>query len=277
MAFTKDRAGEFASALRGSAWFDRAVGLGFVTHGLVHLVVAWLALRLALGEQAEASNGGALAEIASTGWGAVLVWAVAAGMAVLVLWCVFEAVLGPDPQPDSRAKRVWARTKPAGKAVVYAALGWSAASVALGARGGDGSRGAEETWTARLMSAPAGQALVVVVGLAVAVMGIVLAWRGWSERFVRDLEAGATSGSTGSTYVVFGKLGHIAKGAAFVVVGGLFVQAGLSHRSRDAGGLDDALRTVRDAPAGPYLLMAVAAGIAAYGLFDFVRARHGDH
>ena len=41
-----------------------------------------------------------------------------------------------------------------------------------------------------------------------------------------------------------------------------------------SGSTDKALHTVLQQPFGPYLLMALAAGIACYGLFNFARARH---
>jgi hypothetical protein len=41
--------------------------------------------------------------------------------------------------------------------------------------------------------------------------------------------------------------------------------------------LDGALRTVQAAPAGPPLLLLVALGLAAYGLFSLVSARCRRH
>jgi type IV secretory pathway VirB2 component (pilin) len=73
---------------------------------------------------------------------------------------------------------------------------------------------------------------------------------------------------------MLGKVGYISKGVAFVIVGGLFVAAGVTHEPKKSGGLDDALRTVLQQPFGPFLLILIAAGIACYGLFCFARARH---
>ena len=57
------------------------------------------------------------------------------------------------------------------------------------------------------------------------------------------------------------------------MVGLLFGAAAVSSRAADAGGLDAALKEVRDQPFGPYLLTLVALGIAAYGVYAFVKAR----
>ena len=261
-----------AERAEDSSWLDRAVSFGLVAHGAVHLVVAWLALQLAFGDQEQASNSGALRELAQQPLGRFLVGAVAVGMFVLVVWRLLEAVVGH--QDDEGAKRLGKGVLSVGMAVVYGTIGVSAAGIALGS--GGSSSNSEETWTARLMSLPAGQALVVCLGVGIVVVGGVLVWRGWTEKFAEQLEAEGRSGKDGSAYILLGKVGHVAKGVAFGVVGALFVQAGLSHRSKEAGGLDDALQTVREQPFGPVLLCVVAAGIACYGLYAFARARHLD-
>lgn len=261
-----------AARAEDSDWLDHAVSFGLVVHGVVHLVVAWLALQLAFGDKEQASNSGALQELAQQPLGRFLVGAVAVGMFVLVVWRLLEAAAGH--RDEDGAKRVAKRIFSVAMAVVYGALGVSAAGVALGSGGSKSN--SEETWTARLMSLPAGQALVVLLGVGIVVGGGVLVWRGWTEKFTEQLEAEGQTGKDGRAYVLLGKIGHIAKGVAFGVVGALFVQAGLSHRSKEAGGLDDALQTVREQPFGPALLCVVAVGIACYGLYAFARARHLD-
>ena len=70
-----------------------------------------------------------------------------------------------------------------------------------------------------------------------------------------------------------GVVGYIAKGVALAVVGGLFIAAGMRGNAKESSGLDGALRTLKEQPFGPALLTGIAAGIAAYGLYGFSRAR----
>jgi type IV secretory pathway VirB2 component (pilin) len=91
---------------------------------------------------------------------------------------------------------------------------------------------------------------------------------------MENLDARGTMGDTGTAYRWVGKVGYIAKGIAFMVIGGLFVAAGVTHDPQKSGGLDDALRTVVQQPFGPFLLILIAVGIACYGFFCFARARH---
>jgi len=71
-----------------------------------------------------------------------------------------------------------------------------------------------------------------------------------------------------------GVLGFTAKGAAYAVVGILVVAAAVTYDLSKSRGLDMALRTVAAQPYGRALLLAVAAGVAAYGFFAFAEARH---
>ena len=58
------------------------------------------------------------------------------------------------------------------------------------------------------------------------------------------------------------------------MVGLLFVAAALARDKDEAGGLDQALQTLKQQLAGPVLLTVVGVGFAAYGLYCFARARY---
>jgi hypothetical protein len=71
-----------------------------------------------------------------------------------------------------------------------------------------------------------------------------------------------------------GVIGYIAKGVALAVVGVLLVSGAAQNSLTQDTGLDGALRALRKQPEGPWLLSAVALGIAAYGVYSFARAKH---
>lgn len=260
-----------AERVADSQGMNLAVRVGMFAHGVVHLLIAWLAARLAFGASEAPSNQGALRELASQPLGGLLVWAVAIGLVPLVVWRALDAWVG-EHDDDSALRRAASRAGSAAMALVYAAMAWTAFRVAAGARSSGG--GTEESGASKLLDLPAGQVLVVCVGLAVLGVAVALAWRGVTASFADHLDAEGRSGRSGRAYILLGRVGHLAKGVALAVVGVLFVVAGLSHRAREAGGMDDALQLLRREPYGPALLLAVAVGIAAYGLWDFARARH---
>lgn len=258
---------------------DHAVRLGLIAYGVVHLLIGWLALQIAFGEGGNASSSGALQTLARQPLGAVLVWLVAGGMLLLVVWRLLEAWQGHD-EKDGAEKR-GKQAASVLKAVLYGALGVSAVQIAIsdstsggGKSGGGKSGSGTDGITAQLMQMPGGQLIVGAVGLAVIGYGIHYWYRGLSEKFMENLDGEGRSGDTGDAYKWIGKAGHLAKGTAIGVIGGLFVWAAFTHDAQKSGGLDQALQRTASAPFGQALLTVVAVGIACYGVYCFARARH---
>jgi hypothetical protein len=96
--------------------------------------------------------------------------------------------------------------------------------------------------------------------------------KGVRKKFMSDL-TGTGGGAVGPVVVRLGQAGYVAKGIALGVVGGLLVAAAVRADASQAGGLDEALRTIRDQPFGMGLLLVTGLGIAAFGLYSFARAR----
>ena len=260
-----------AEKVHQSDGLDHAVRIGLIAYGIVHLLVAWLALQLAFGDkEGQASNGGALSYLAEQPLGGFLVWGIAVGMLLLVVWRLLEFAFGYRAVSDD-TKRWRKRATSLGKAVIYGTIGLSAVKVATGDSGG---KGGTDSTTAKLMDLPAGPWIVGAVGVAIIGYGISLVVRGWTEKFREHLDMQGQAGPDGSAYVLLGKAGYIAKGIAIAIVGGLFGYAAITHDAKQSGGLDQALQTVLEQPYGQALLTAIAFGIAAYGLFCFARARH---
>jgi len=261
-----------------SKTLDRGIRVGLVVYGVMHLLIALIAFQLVLGEAGgqKASGSGAFAELADSGLGRAVLWVMVLGFLMLVVWQGIEAAVGH--RDEEGGKRLAKRLVNAGRAVVYAVLGVSAATTALNAGspgGGSGGGGAStDTFTARLMSAPGGQILVVVVGLAVVGVGAALVYRGVKEKFTKHLDAGAKQGERRKPIVLLGKVGYAAKGVALAAVGVLFLVAGVRHDPDKSGGLDAALRELLQEPFGGWLVGAVALGLAAFGLYCFAWARH---
>ena len=114
------------------------------------------------------------------------------------------------------------------------------------------------------------------LGAGVIVVAGFLAYRGWKEKFRSKLDVKGNTGKDGRAYVLAGKVGYIAKGAALAVIGVLFLYAALSHDAQKSAGLDQALHKVLQQPFGSPVLVVIAVGFACYGLFCFAWARHLD-
>ncbi len=265
-----DKADRLGRQTDQSDTLDIAVRVGLVAYGVVHLMIAWLALQLAFGDKSgQASSTGALHELAQQPLGSVLIWAIAIGMFLLVVWRAIEAAVG-SPEKDGK-DQVKARLVSAGKAIIYASIGVSALRIATGS---GGSKGGTDSTTAKLMNLPGGQLIVGLVALGILAYGGNMIRRAWTEKFREHLSSEGTSGDDGAAYIWFGKIGYVAKGLAIGIVGLLFGYAAITHEANKSGGLDQALQKVLQQPFGPYLLGVIALGIGCYGLFCFARARH---
>jgi hypothetical protein len=263
------RAGDQA---RRSGTMRTAARVGLLAFGLVHLLIAWISVQVAWGDSGEASSQGALHALADQPLGSALLWIVAAGLAALAVWQLLTAVWDHRSTFDD-AHRTLRRLSALGRAVVYAVIGVTAARTASGSTGtSEDARG--EGLTADLLSAPAGRVLVAAIGLAIVGVAVAHVRRGVTDDFTHDLQAGAMTGASRSAVLLVGRVGYVGKGAAIGVVGVLFGWAALTYDAVKAGGLDDALKTVRDQPYGPWLLTLVAVGFAAFGLFCLAWARY---
>lgn len=234
--------------------------LGYAASGVLHLVLAWLAAQVALGEAGgkQASQSGALGTLAQQSFGLFLLWVLAIGFTLLALWQVTEI---------ATSREAFDKAKAAGKAVAYAVLAWTAFTFALG--GHTSSNKQTKDFTRTLMEAPAGRLLVGVVGVAILGIAAYHIYKGWKKKFLEDLQEHPGRGA-----VIAARVGYIGKGIALVAVGILFIIAAIKQHVGKTTGLDGALRSLRDLPAGTVVLLGVALGLAAYGVYSFARARY---
>ncbi len=265
-----DEAVQTGQQVENSKTFSTLVTVGLVDYGVIHLIVAWIAVQLAwTGSKRQASQQGAFQELASNPVGDVLLWVIAVGLFTLALWQIFEAVWGHREVQEDK-KRLLKRLNSAARAIVYIALGVSAVATAARApSSGKSSNSSEQSLTAKLMAMSFGRILVIIIGIVVIVVGGRLVYEGVRKKFTENLD-----GSVSAGVIRLGQVGYIAKGIAFAIIGVLFVIAAITFDPKKAGGLDAALRTVRDQPFGPYLLTLLALGLAAFGLYCFAWSKH---
>jgi hypothetical protein len=95
-------------------------------------------------------------------------------------------------------------------------------------------------------------------------------YKGVTKTFFKDLRV---SGGTGVKAV--GIAGYVAKGLVLAGAGILVIVATLKADPAKASGLDAAVKTLGEAPFGKFLLILAAVGIAAFGVYSFVRSRYG--
>lgn len=238
--------------------------------GILHFLVGAIAIRLAMGGSGSADFSGAVAELASQPAGPFLLWASFAACAALAIWQASDAVFDYNRLPAK--KKAGRKAKAAVQALVFTGLALTLMSFARGTGSGNDNQRSASDLTLTVMKAPGGVALLVLVGLGIAVAGVIYAIRGIRKSFEKHLRM--PSAPTARTAVtVLGVTGYVAKGIVLALTGLLITIATLNAHPDQSTGLDGGLRALRAQPFGVYLLAAVGAGLICYGLYMVVRAR----
>ncbi|MFP5373054.1 MAG: DUF1206 domain-containing protein, partial [Actinomycetes bacterium] len=202
-------------------------------------------------------------------------WVLGAGLIALALWQAAEVLRrrsGWSASGEARTEAVKKSGKAVVKAVLYLALAVLAIRFATG--GGQSSSQSQQDTTAGIFGWPGGQFLVGAAGLVLVGAGVWHIRKGLTKKFLKEIDT--TDASPGARRLVtrLGQLGFPGKGIALAGVGGLLVWAAVTFDPGKASGLDGALHAILGLPFGQILLSLVAAGIAAFGAFCFVRARY---
>ena len=262
---SRERLKEAAQRAHRNRSVRASARLGLLANGLVHALIGGTALGVANGGTGEADQLGALTAISTGPGGTVVLWLSTIALWGLALWQGTNAAFSVAP---NRRVLVFRRSLNVGKALGFALLGLVTFAVALGARSG-GSEVVREA-DAAIVESPVGLFLLLVVGSTVAIIGGGLVWRGLRRNFREELRY--LWGPTKLVVLGLGVFGHVAKGVAFLVTGGLLLAAAVFADVRWVGGLDAGLRYLLTLQSGPILLNIVAAGLIAFGLYLVARA-----
>ena len=251
--------------------------IGLIAYGAMHLLIGYLAVRVAFRLRgADADQTGALQTVAGGPGGSVLLWAIGLGMLALALWQAGEVLLWwrglLDPAHRLRTAVVCAKCL--AKAAVYGVLGVTALLFAVGAEYEADER--LQDLTDEALEIPGGGALVYLVAAGVVAVGLYTLTRGFTGGFMRDIDLPAAPDRWEPLIEHVGRVGYVAKGIAFGLVGVLLWQAAMSADVTTATGLDGAMTAIAGVAAGPWLLTAVAVGFAAFGGYALARTRYPD-
>jgi Domain of Unknown Function (DUF1206) len=238
--------------------------IGLVGYGVVHLLVAWLALQVAYGVPDLAPDAqGAVGTIADRPGGVPVLGVLVVGLVAFALWQLVAAAVGF--RWVQGGERVRKRTGAVAKAIAMSGLAAIIVNYLVGRR--SGAPTTANTVAADVLALPAGRILLGLLAATVLVLAGAMTYTGVRRTFMGDLDVRRLAPATRRLIGLFGVIGHLARALALAVVGVLAATAALFADPARAGGLDAALRTLGSTVLGASLLVVVAAGFAAYGLF----------
>jgi hypothetical protein len=239
---------------------------GFAVNGLLHILMGSIAFAVAFGEKGTADHDGALATLGTGPIGGLLLWATVIGLWGLALFQILTAAL----VRGGNTRKAWIeRSKPAARSLAYIGLGF----IAFRFTTGNAPAGSEaEQVSEQLLEVPGGVWGVGAIGLGIFIGGVVFVAMGIRRRFLNDIDP--PNKVVRRVARVTGVAGYIAKGIALMAIGVLFLIAAIKVDAQAAGGLDEALASLRVLPSGHVVLSIVALGFILYGVYSIIRARY---
>lgn len=267
---TATAASEAAARYREAApWIKRLARAGYAAKGLVYVVIGALAVQAARGGDRVEGSRGALAAIAEGPAGGLVLGLLVIGLAGYALWRFVQAAVDPDGKGRD-AQGIGARVLYAISGAVHVGLLLSAVRLLTGDGGGSG-RGDGVVTT--VMDWPAGRWLVIAAALGVAGYGVYNLYRAAESDLTKRLALDRLAANGRRQIDWLARAGTAARGVVFAIAGLIAARSAWRYDPKQTD-TQDALAALRDAPAGDVLLVLVGAGLAAYGLYQFVVARY---
>jgi len=219
---------------------------------------------------ARADQRGALAALARQPLGKWLLVLMGLGFLAYAGWRALEALI------DTEDKGALQRAGQALRAVLYVGLALSAFRMAFddgGGSNGDGGSGSREVATG-VMGLPGGRWIVAAAGLAVVGTGLWNGYRAVSRSFTKRIKDSEMSSTERTWTIRAGVVGHLARMAAYLVVGWFLLRAAWRFDPQEPIGLDASLHALAGQGYGRVLLILVGAGVIVFGLYQVMLARY---
>ncbi len=256
-----------------AAWIERLARFGYASKGAVYFLVGLLALQAAFGRGGRTTDTqGALETLVQQPFGQILLGLVAIGLMGYVIWRFVEAINDPENKGND-IKGIATRLSYVANGLAYAGLAWSAVQIITGGSS-SGNADSKQDWTARLLNQPFGQWLVGTIGVGVIAFGCYYFYKAFTAKFRRKLYLSELSRTEREWIIAICRFGLAARSIVFFLIGWFVIEAAYMAQASQVGGLDEALETLAEQPYGPWLLMIVALGLMAYGVYMVVQARY---
>ena len=256
-------------------WTESFARFGMAAKGVVYCLVGALAFMAAFeingNSEGDAGKTGVFQFILEQPYGKILLGIVALGLVSYTIWRFIQAFMDSE-QKGADAKGIGKRIGYAFSGFIYGGLAFYAAQLVLG-NGGGGGGDSRETLAGKLLEQPFGQWLVGIVAVGTMALGLHQIYKAISGKYLKNVQTGSVQPDIKNMLMKAGKVGYIARGIVWGIIGFLFLKAAMNSNAQEAGGSSSAFQFLEQSY-GSILLGAIALGLICYGVFMFVRARY---
>lgn len=255
-----------------STLLEMAARTGYGARGFVYVSIGLITLMAALDLVGDAvGSRGAIQMVAEQPFGRVWLVLLGVGLWAFVLWRVLQSAFDADHE-GTAPKALMLR---AGQAVSGLFYGLLASGVfelldEFPARTATEDVAENQQKAATLLALPFGDWLLLGVGLIIVGVGVANVIKGLRADFGEDLSCSA---ELCHRLTPFARAGYVARGLAYLPLGGFVVLAGLQSSVAEVTSFGQALDSLEARPGGNWVLAATALGLVAFGTFAFVEAR----
>ena len=252
------------AATAAAPWIERFARFGYASKGVVYSLVGALAAATAFGlGGTRGDSAAAFRFIREQPFGRILLLVVAAGLFGYASWRIISAISDAEDHGGD-AKGMAVRAGSFFRGIVYVFLTIEAVRLTRGGSGGGGGDQNARHWTGRLMEAPFGRWLVVLVGAGIAGYGLYQLSRAWRSKLGRQLRTRKLVGVC--------RFGIAARAVIFLFIGFSLARAAWQRDASEAQGTSGALKEI--ASYSEWLFVLIAVGLVAYGVYQFINARY---
>ena len=257
-------------------WVETYARIGIAAKGVVYILVGVLAaMTVFTSGGGNGGKDGALRTILEQPFGKILLGIVVIGLLGYVVWRMIQAFSDPDGY-GTDAKGITKRIGFFISGLIYLFFAISGVRMlfpGIGSGGSSGGNGGRQMLVAKLLEQPFGQWLVGIAAAILIGKGIQQFYKAYTTRFKWKVKEGEMSKKEHKTFVRTGRIGLVARGIVWGILGYFLIQAALQSDASEAQGTSGAFDFL-SMTGGPYLMAAVALGLAVYGVFMFVMAKY---
>ena len=248
---------------------------GLVAKGVVYCLLGILAFMAAFHMGGQSTNSadkeGVLGVIYKQTGGKLMLALIALGLFCYSLWRGIQTFADTERKGHD-AKGLAARARYLFSGLIYASLAAYAVKILFSQTSGSG-KNSQQSMVQDLLNKPFGEWLLGLAAAVIIGVGVYQIYYGLSEKYRKHVSSVGNT-STRKMLLNAGKIGYVARGIVWLIIGWLFAKAALHSNSSEAGDTSKAFKFLADASYGAYLLGAVGAGLICYGIFNFIRARY---